>query len=924
MQNSSLNQVSLDKMGLKINGQYTILLCASLFYFRVPEGLWQDRMKRLRFAGYNCIDVYFPWNYHEIEKDKWVFSGQRDVDKFLSLAKEEGFYVVARPGPYICSEWDGGGLPAYLFAEEDIKIRDNDHQYLSYVSKWYDHILPIIAKHQVTRGGSVVLVQLENELDFFECEDRQGYMRALKQMADKHGIEVPCIACAGQGDLYGAWGQVEGIVPSMNLYLDSKLPDMEQELEYYCKQLYEMDIPLLVTETGRDHFLLRRLLSSGAKLLGPYNQVAGTNFGFTNSVNNWGRPVAFLTSNYDFKSLVNSFGEISEEIYEARLLSSFIKTMGQSLAGAARVFGECDIAVEPNGVLGYSKLPVLSLFQNEYAGFVVPVTNTGDKPVDVTIINGSNRWPQKTKMTIPPYKSRFVLFNCSLGNWGLPGVIKFASAEPCFVSKEDEKVVIVFHADYEGEVHFDFGEYYDGLFTFVFRSDSERREEVILSNGKRIILYGIPSSKAAMLSKATVHQLYYYSEDCFKSNNISNHCKINWFYDNSMQENFDSNVCTVYSGQKAIHMEKAGLYRGYGLYEGYVKIPENCSPLGVLLHNAADVVSLYCNGTYLGTSTPGGEYAFIDLSESLKERDLYFTIRTEIWGHSNFDDARKPALRIKSLRGFDGATLIFAKERIHLWNLKVNYREYQPYDIKIGFGGWLTTRKPVQCTYYKKVNIKHGAERHFLLFENIQCSAVVKVNDKYAGEVDIFRNWVDISPFVEGKNEVEISVEVDKRYYAEPAGRVYLLSGVEINNWTLKGYDEKNLWQVAWNKFSEQLNRVTMPFTLQPGSVSWLFGEVEASKPHRCYVLKFTGKNVKLTVFFNGTIVGRIWLPSPNRPPMVGGVDNVAYLPGCWFNENDNKIAIMLEAVVKEQEGVIEAIEIQPVNLFNEGGEQNF
>ncbi|HEY8363033.1 MAG TPA: beta-galactosidase, partial [Tissierellaceae bacterium] len=158
-------QVSLDKMGLKIDGQYTILLCASLFYFRIPEGLWRDRMKKIRFAGYNCIDVYFPWNYHEIKKDTWLFSGQRDVDRFLTMAEEEGLYVVARPGPYICSEWDGGGLPAYLFAEKNIKIRDNDQRYLSYVSKWYDHILPIIAKHQVTRGGSVVLVQLENELD---------------------------------------------------------------------------------------------------------------------------------------------------------------------------------------------------------------------------------------------------------------------------------------------------------------------------------------------------------------------------------------------------------------------------------------------------------------------------------------------------------------------------------------------------------------------------------------------------------------------------------------------------------------------------------------------------------------------------------------------------------------------------------------
>lgn len=751
-------------------------------------------------------------------------------------------------------------------------------------------------------------------------------MQALKQMADKHGIEVPCIACAGQGDLYGAWGQAGGIVPSMNLYLNSKLPYMEQELEYYYKQLYEMDVPLLVTETGRDHFLLRRLLSSGAKLLGPYNQVAGTNFGFTNSVNNWGRPVAFLTSNYDFNSLINSFGEINEEIYEARLLSGFIKTMGQSLAGAVRASDDVDIAMEFKGMPSYTKVPALSLFQREYEGFAVPVTNIDDdKPLDVAIINKGNRWPQRTKMLIPPYKSRFALFDFSLESWGLPGVIKFSSAEPFLVGMDEQTVIIVFHADYEGEVHFDFGKYYDGIFTFVFKDDSETREEVILSDGRRIVLYGITSSKAAMLSKATEHHLHYYPENCFKLSNTNHYYfKVDWFYGNSLQGNFDSKACAVYSGSKPIHMEKAGLYRGYGLYEGYVRIPEDCSPLGVLLHNAADVVSLYCNGTYLGTSTPGGGYALIDLPKDLGERDLHFTVRTEIWGHSNFDDSRKPALRIKSLRGFDGATLIFTKERISLWNLKLDYREHQPYDIKIGFGGWLTTRKPVQCTYYKKVNIKDDAQRHFLLFENIQCSAIVKVNGRHAGKVDAFSNCIDISPFLEGEKEAEISVTVDKRHYAEPAGQVYLLRGVEIGNWSLKGYDEKALWQAALDKLSEQLAPASVPFTLQPGSVSWLFGIAETSKPYSCHVLKFEGQNVKLTVFFNGTVVGRIWLPSPNRPPMVGGIDNVAYLPGCWFKEGGNRIAIMVEAVVKEQQGVIEAIEIQPVKLFNEGGEKDF
>ncbi|HEY8363176.1 MAG TPA: hypothetical protein VIK77_09880, partial [Tissierellaceae bacterium] len=514
--------------------------------------------------------------------------------------------------------------------------------------------------------------------------------------------------------------------------------------------------------------------------------------------------------------------------------------------------------------------------------------------------------------------------NFALANWGLPGRILFASAEPFLVVTENDTAIIVFHADYEGEVHFDFGENYHEVFTFVFRSDTEAREEVILSNGKRIVLYGIASSKAAMLSKATAHRLYYYSDDCFKSNNMNGDLKIHWLCGSTMQKEEYFDIHTVYSGQEAIHMEKAELYRGYGWYQGYVEVSNDKKPLGILLHNAADVVSLYCNGVYLGTSIPGGEHAFINMPEDLCEKNFHITVRTEIWGHSNFDDSRKAALRIKSLRGFNGATLIIGRDRIHLWNLKMDYRNKQPYEIKIGFGGWLTTRKPVQCTYYKKVNIRQDAERYFLLFEGIQCKAVVIVNGKYVGEVNAFNNCVDISSFVEKGNEAEISITVDKRYYAEPSGSVYLLSGIGIGNWTLTGYDEKELWQVACNKFFNKSNRIcTMPFVLQPGLVGWLFGEIEANKPYRCHILKFKGQNIKLTVFFNGIIVGRIWLPSPNRPPMVGGIDNVAYLPGCWFNEKHNRIAIMLEAVVKEQPGVIELIECQTVKLFGKGGDED-
>ena len=105
------SNVRLEQNAIYIHDRPVIILCGSLFYFRIPRALWQDRLQKIRDAGYNCIDVYIPWNYHELVEGGWDFSGERDVEMFFQLAVETGLWIVARPGPYICSEWDGGALP---------------------------------------------------------------------------------------------------------------------------------------------------------------------------------------------------------------------------------------------------------------------------------------------------------------------------------------------------------------------------------------------------------------------------------------------------------------------------------------------------------------------------------------------------------------------------------------------------------------------------------------------------------------------------------------------------------------------------------------------------------------------------------------------------------------------------------------------
>ncbi|HWD79914.1 MAG TPA: beta-galactosidase [Kribbella sp.] len=327
-------RVEVSGRGITIDGTPQVVLCASLFYFRLPREQWRSRLEQVRRSGYTCVDVYLPWNFHELSPGRWSFEGRRDVAAFLDLAYEVGLHVIARPGPYICSEWDGGALPAWLGLDPSLRVRQNEPGFLAAVTAWFDQVLPLLAARQHGAGGSVIMVQLENELDFFDCTDRPGYLSALRDLAARHGIDVPLIACSGQGDLFGATGDVEGVVSACNFYPDDDSPFVEEEVRRYAELLADRGLPLLITETNRRHRTLRRLLASGASLIAPYLQSSGWNFGYTPSCGNWGRPGNFMSHGYDFGGYVSSTGVERPEYAEAQVLAWVLEALGPRLASA--------------------------------------------------------------------------------------------------------------------------------------------------------------------------------------------------------------------------------------------------------------------------------------------------------------------------------------------------------------------------------------------------------------------------------------------------------------------------------------------------------------------------------------------------------------------------------------------------------------
>ncbi|MGC8570918.1 MAG: beta-galactosidase [Caldivirga sp.] len=297
-----------------------MLLCGEVHYFRVPRGLWEDRLLKLRQAGLNCLNTYFAWNYHEVEPGLFDFSGEKDVDEYLSKAEELGLKIVARVGPYICSEWDNGGHPDWLLSR-DLVPRSLDSSYWPYAERWLRVILPIIVKHQEPNGG-VTIVQLENE---YFWGDAPLHMR-LAELARQIGVTAKLYTNVNRYvrntiytdalDLYPSPWDLNSVLWSIKDLLETQ-GGRPKILEYEGGWFSTINRPL---PTSRGSFppdwtriLLATALAYGSDVVSFYMFHGGTNFGY------WtGR---WITTTYDYEASIREWGELSDRYYKVKLLT---------------------------------------------------------------------------------------------------------------------------------------------------------------------------------------------------------------------------------------------------------------------------------------------------------------------------------------------------------------------------------------------------------------------------------------------------------------------------------------------------------------------------------------------------------------------------------------------------------------------------
>ncbi|MCI1981727.1 MAG: beta-galactosidase [Oscillospiraceae bacterium] len=839
-----MNQVMLNREGITIRGKKTILLCASLFYFRIPRAEWEDRIRKLKDAGYNCIDVYFPWNFHEPTPGVWDFENEKDIDGFLQLAERYQLYVIARPGPYICSEWDGGALPAWLLADPSIQVRQNNPAYLEHVRRWYGKIIPYIAKHQIDRGGTVILMQLENELDFFYCADPRGYISTLRDMARKLGITVPLFCCAGQSDAEGAFGWAGGVHLTFNFYGDVCNASFGDKIHYYSSRMREIDQPLMISETDCDHLLLRRELAAGAKLIGPYNQVGGTNFGFTGSVNNWGKdgsPVSFLTTRYAGDCMIGSAGELQEQYFEGRRFAGLIHTFGPALASAESV-QDSELTVTHD----FASNPVFYRLDLAGGGSLVCVPNLSEKKGAAAVSCRGTR----LEAAVPGRSAPFFPFDIPLSLFHREGTLVCSNGELENCSAETgRETIFTFWTEsaspfarfvLQGEPVCLTPEHpAQGGIRAVWANDRELRE---------LPLCGVPvpvSTKCSQRVDFSSFQAIRYSE-------------------NLMPE-------LTYTEDALRPLESQNIFRGAGSYGFPVE------GLGVLLVRGADLIGIYRNGRLEETCAPAGCTKY-----HLGKGE--YRIFTAVWGHSNFPDARQPALMLDSSRGLEKAVDVLSVCPLEDGWLCSGFSgsfpvSQKPVETVLSVNAWSTAHFPARTLYRKKVFLDRGCDSYFLELPHVHSEITLYVDGEKAGMFNPFDPFLDFSSFVSGKEEAELALDIRDRNWGLPLGTPALYSGRKIERCGFAGLPEEKLAALA-NKFCQF--RAGFPFKVPAGEIIHVDLPFFKVPKTSCY-LKVDGHGLFILAFVGNRPLGRVLLWK-DAPFLVGEPDCL-YLPKSFLGK---------------------------------------
>ncbi|MGP6145572.1 glycoside hydrolase family 35 protein [Jeotgalibaca sp. A122] len=357
-----------------LNGKPIKLISGAIHYFRMMPSQWEDSLYNLKALGANTVETYIPWNIHEPVEGQFDFKSEKNIFEFIEKAEELGLLVILRPSVYICAEWEFGGMPAWLLNIPNIRLRSTDSRFIEKVENYFSHLLPKLAPYQVTAGGPVIMMQIENEYGSYGME--KEYLRQTKTIMQNCGVSVPLFTADG------TWNEVldSGSMIEDDVFVTGNFGSKSKENTAVLKAFMERHNkkwPLMCMEFWDGWFnrwgeeIIRRdaedlahdvkeMLELGS--LNLYMFHGGTNFGFNNGCSARGMTDLPQVTSYDYDALLTEDGqptekyfavqrvikEVCPDVWQAEPRRKTLKALGEfPVANAVGLFNTLDTIAKP-------------------------------------------------------------------------------------------------------------------------------------------------------------------------------------------------------------------------------------------------------------------------------------------------------------------------------------------------------------------------------------------------------------------------------------------------------------------------------------------------------------------------------------------------------------------------------------------------
>lgn len=334
---SSKGKFEVGNKTFLLNGKPFVVKAAELHYPRIPKEYWEHRIQTVKSLGMNTVCLYVFWNYHEPEEGKYDFTEQKDIAAFCRLAQQHGLYVIVRPGPYVCAEWEMGGLPWWLLKKQDIKLREQDPYFIERTRLFMKEVGKQLAELQISKGGNIIMVQVENEYGAFGVD--KAYVSEIRDIVKEAGFTgVPLFLCDWNSNFEN--NALDDLLWTINFGTGANIDDQ-------FKRLIELrpNTPLMCSEFWSgwfDHWGAKHETRSASELVDGMKAMLDRNISFSLYMTHGGTSFGHWAganypnfsptcTSYDYDAPIGESGNITPKYHEVRNLHKKYLPQGEIL-----------------------------------------------------------------------------------------------------------------------------------------------------------------------------------------------------------------------------------------------------------------------------------------------------------------------------------------------------------------------------------------------------------------------------------------------------------------------------------------------------------------------------------------------------------------------------------------------------------------